>query len=372
MRALTFRVIIFYTLINHHSHRKHGRASGDGPAVAAEAAAPQNLGEPGECGSAADFFSGCLISGRVCFRAMGDGPAVAAEATAPQIGLRAMGDETAVAAEAAASQNLGEPGECGSDANFLADMLKREKNHVSLSPSSRAIPVNDLVLPDDERKPQANKTGHCASSISLNEIPDDHRHEVVGDYAPAVKSGFKGKRATKKFSRYGKRGGEQKRNPLDRLSLSPGPPPSEPRRAPTAGRKITKTQIIKKIGYVTRQCRKAQSEMDAALKDNHRLKRKASKAKEVVDDLRTNLKGARIDVRHCKSVITELKDNHRSSTNATEKKHEHMLNTMRNVANETMKASNDLHASQLESKDNEIMVSQSCVGMDTVEHTVII
>ena len=118
MRALTFRVIIFYTLINHHSHRKHGRASGDGPAVAAEAAAPQNLGEPGECGSAADFFSGCLISGRVCFRAMGDGPAVAAEATAPQIGLRAMGDETAVAAEAAASQNLGEPGECGSDANF--------------------------------------------------------------------------------------------------------------------------------------------------------------------------------------------------------------------------------------------------------------
>ena len=112
--------------------------------------------------------------------------------------------------------------------------------------------------------------------------------------------------------------------------------------------------------------------MDAALKDNHRLKRKASKAKEVVDDLRTNLKGARIDVRHCKSVITELKDNHRSSTNATEKKHEHMLNTMRNVANETMKASNDLHASQLESKDNEIMVSQSCVGIDTVEHTVII
>ena len=39
-----------------------------------------------------------------------------------------------------------------------------------------------------------------------------------------------------------------------------------------------------------------------------------------------------------------------------------MLNTMRNVANETMKASNDLHASQLESKDNEIMVIQSCVG----------
>jgi hypothetical protein len=38
--------------------------------------------------------------------------------------------------------------------------------------------------------------------------------------------------------------------------------------------------------------------MNAALKDNHRLKRKVSKANEVVYDLRTNLKGARIDVRH--------------------------------------------------------------------------
>ena len=213
-----------------------------------------------------------------------------------------------MAAKAAAPQNLGEPGECGSDANILADMLKRENNHVSSSPSSRAIPVNDLVLPDDERKPQANKTGPCASSISLNEFPDDRRHGLVDNSAPAVKSGFKGKRATKKFSCYGKRGGEQKRNPLHRRSLSPGPPPSEPRRAPAAGRKITKTQIIKKFGYVTRQCRKAQSEMDAALKDNHRLKRKASKANEVVDELR-----------YCKSVITELAHNHRSSTNATEK-----------------------------------------------------
>ena len=41
------RAIIFYTLFYHHTHRKHGRPSGDGPAVAAEAVAPQNLGEPG-------------------------------------------------------------------------------------------------------------------------------------------------------------------------------------------------------------------------------------------------------------------------------------------------------------------------------------
>ena len=85
------RAIIFYTLFYHHTHRKHGRPSGDGPAVAAEAVAPQNLGEPGECGSAADFFSGCLISGCFGFRAMGDWPAVEAKAAAPQIGLRAMG-----------------------------------------------------------------------------------------------------------------------------------------------------------------------------------------------------------------------------------------------------------------------------------------
>ena len=229
--------------------------------------------------------------------------------------------------------------------------------------SDGAIVEGDVLDgPDDERKPQAN----------------------------AVKSEFKGKRATKKFSRYGKRGGVQKRNPLDRRSVSPGPTPAEPRRAPASGRKITKTEIIKQFGYVTRQCRKAQSEIDAALKDNHRLKRKASKVNQVVDELRTNLKFARIDVRHCKSVITEAAHNHMSSTNATEKKHKHMLNIMRNDANETMKASNALHASQLESKDDEIMasnalhasqmeskddeimVSQSWVVIDTVEHTVII
>ncbi len=200
-------MIIFYILFNHH--RKHDGASGDGPAVAAKATAPQNLGEPGECGSAVDFFSSCLISGSVGLWVIGDGPAVAAKATA--------------------SQNLGEPGECRSNANFFADMLNRDKNHVSSSPSSCAIPVNDFVLPDDEHKPQANEIGDCTSSISSNKVPDDHRHGVVDNSAPAVKSGFKGKRATKKCSRYGKRGGEQKRNPLDRRSLSHGPPPFEPR-----------------------------------------------------------------------------------------------------------------------------------------------
>ncbi len=83
-------MIIFYILFNHH--RKQDGASREGPAVAAEATAPQNLGEPGECGSAADFFSGYLICGCVGLGAwvIQDGPAVAAKATAPQ--------------------NLGEPG----------------------------------------------------------------------------------------------------------------------------------------------------------------------------------------------------------------------------------------------------------------------
>jgi hypothetical protein len=73
--------------------------------VAAEATAPPKLGEPGECGSAADFFSGWLNSSRVGHgaRAIGDGPAVAVKATAPQ--------------------NLGVPGECGSAANFFACQL---------------------------------------------------------------------------------------------------------------------------------------------------------------------------------------------------------------------------------------------------------
>ena len=63
------------------------------------------------------------------------------------------------------------------------------------------------------------------------------------------------------------------------------------------------------LHYVTRQCRKDQTETDAAVKDNHCLNRKVSKAKEVVDELRTNLKGARLEVRHCKSFITEVEDN---------------------------------------------------------------
>jgi hypothetical protein len=52
---------------------------------------------------------------------------------------------------------------------------------------------------------------------------------------------------------------------------------------PAAGRRITKTQIIKKLGYITGQCCKAQTKIDAALKDNHHLKRKVSKVMEVVD-----------------------------------------------------------------------------------------
>jgi hypothetical protein len=72
-------------------------------------------------------------------------------------------------------------------------MLNRDKNHVSSSPSSCAIPVNDFVLSDDEHKLQANETGDCTSSISSNEVPDDHCHKVIDNYAPAVKSGFKRK-----------------------------------------------------------------------------------------------------------------------------------------------------------------------------------
>ena len=72
-------------------------------------------------------------------------------------------------------------------------MLNRDKNHVSSSPSSCAIPVNDFVLPDGERKPQVNEIVNCASSISSNDVPDDHRHGVVNDSAPAVMSGFNSK-----------------------------------------------------------------------------------------------------------------------------------------------------------------------------------
>jgi hypothetical protein len=73
--------------------------------VAVEVTDPQNIGEPGECRSTANFFLGWLNSGHVGHGtwAIGDRPPVAVLVTPPQ--------------------NLGEHGECGSAAIFFASRL---------------------------------------------------------------------------------------------------------------------------------------------------------------------------------------------------------------------------------------------------------
>jgi hypothetical protein len=94
----------------------------------------------------------------------------------------------------------------------------------------------DDSLPDgfeDERKPTADNTG-----------------------PPDVKSGFKGKRAIKKFGHYGKRGGNKKINSVPRpvpTDNNMEPHEYQSRCLTSAGRKVTETQIINKLSIVTRQ-----------------------------------------------------------------------------------------------------------------------
>lgn len=165
------------------------------------------------------FFAGQLNSGHagdLGAWVIGDGPAVAAKATAPQ--------------------NFGEPGECRSVAGFFADMLNSDKN-ACFSQTSCALPLTDFVLPEDERKPHAHDNSNCSSSTGSDD--DDLSNGGLNASAPAVKFGFNGKRATKKFGRYGKRGGNKKINPLivailvlNPLLLSHVDPPLQARRSP--------------------------------------------------------------------------------------------------------------------------------------------
>ncbi len=87
-----------------------------------------------------------------------------------------------MADEAPAPQNLGEPGECGSDANFFAVILNSDNNNC-FSPTFCASDDHD-VLPDDfddKRKPAANNTHDCASSVSLDQVANDDLHDSNDD-----------------------------------------------------------------------------------------------------------------------------------------------------------------------------------------------
>jgi hypothetical protein len=107
----------------------------------------------------------------------------------------------------------------------------------------------------------------------------------------AVKSeGFKGKRASKKFGHYGKRGDKQKVNRLLHNNIV-NDNNLEPNSAPTnqscsASRKVTKTRIIQQLGIAKRQFFQEQMEKEVALSKVDSLTKKMTKSKEVVGELR--------------------------------------------------------------------------------------
>ena len=74
-------------------------------------------------------------------------------------------------------------------------------------------------------------------------------------------------------------------------------------RLTTAGRKVTKMQIICRLGIATRSCREAQKQNEETLLHNWSLMKKVSKSKDVVEELRTCLKGACQEVRSTKPKL---------------------------------------------------------------------
>ncbi len=62
-------------------------------------------------------------------------------------------------------------------------------------------------------------------------------------------------------------------------------------------------QIIRQLGIATRSCREAQKQNEETLLHNWSLMKKVLKSKDVVEELRTCLKGPRQEVRSTKSEL---------------------------------------------------------------------
>jgi hypothetical protein len=138
--------------------------------------------------------------------------------------------------------------------------------------------------------------------------PQDEGPPTVhtGEGQTMIKSGFKGKRATKKFGQYGKRGGNKK------LNYTPPQHETQQILSPSTGRtstgrKLSTMMIIRKLSTVASN---ALIQKEVALSENQALGKKLSKSKVVVEDLRTCLKDARMGMRSTKlDLVNALKDN---------------------------------------------------------------
>jgi hypothetical protein len=170
--------------------------------------------------------------------------------------------------------------------------------------------------------------------------------------------------------------------------------------------KVTKMQIICRLSIVTRSYQEAQIQNKVTLSENRSLIKKVLKSNEVLKGLHTCLKNAHQEMRSTKSDLVKALQDHASTKNASlsreqkhqsqidamEKnteatldqakrghkivtakiisksewklaaavmKHKRVVNTITKLERANMTAKDDLHAMELEKKNNEISVSLS-------------
>ena len=171
-------------------------------------------------------------------------------------------------------------------------------------------------------------------------------------------------------------------------------------------RKVTKKQIIHRLSVFASSCRDAQQQNQVTLAENHSLNKKVAKSKEVAEGLRTCLNHCRREMCSTKhNLVKALQDNvatkneslareqeHQSLIAATEKdtqaflervkrghalakakintksnskmaatetKHKREVNMITKRERATITAKENLHALELETKNNKISVSLS-------------
>ena len=139
---------------------------------------------------------------------------------------------------------------------------------------------------------------------------------------------FKGKRANKKFGRYGKRGGNRKLNynrpPEHRTATNSEQGLPHYVRPTSTCRKVTKKQIIRQLSVVASSCRDAQQQNQVTLAENHSLTKKVAKSKEVAEGLRTCLNHCRREMRSTKhDLVKALQDNVATKNDALSQEQEH-------------------------------------------------
>jgi hypothetical protein len=110
-------------------------------------------------------------------------------------------------------------------------------------------------------------------------------------------------------------------------------------RLTSAGRKVTKIEIINKLSIVMRQYRQAQMENETVFSAYQCLTKKGSKSKQVVEDLRTCLTDARQEVCSTKSYFFKAQQEIAATKNALlsrEKEHSTQFTAMEKVTDETL------------------------------------